>query len=282
MKNIFKIIFTITITTLLFSCSDEDPIIYNGTEGANRTFLSFPGNTFTLPVAIDATGSVGITLNSSTKSAIERTFSIELDVAETTANPLTYTLPSTVTIPADSYQGTLTIDGADNNLVDNNVTQIIFSLANLPSNVDIDENKIQVNVIEVCPIPEDYMMGDYMIVDVAATVGPDNGTENFAAGIINITANTPTSRSFTAGILPAFAGDREVTMDLVCNSIVLNDVDPNLTCDSGANSYIYTSAGANNSLYDLNSDLTFTINYIEDPQGSCGGPFNSSFMITKL
>ena len=41
-------------------------------------------------------------------------------------------------------------------------------------------------------------------------------------------------------------------------------------------------AGANNSSYDLSSDLNFTIFYTEDPLGSCGGPFLSSFSLTKL
>ncbi len=278
MKNILLILLT---TAFLFSCDESvDKIIYNGDETQNRTFLNFTATVVNLAVAIDDTGSIDMVLQSSTISSSERSFNIVLSTEETTANPLTYSLPASVVIPANSYEGGFSITGMDNNLLEPIPETIVFSLDGLPENVDMDTNKVIVNIFEFCPIPGDYMVGDYLIEDIVGIVGPGNGTENFAAGIVSISVNTESSRTFVAGVLPAFNGDETVIVNLICNSFVLQDVDPNLTCD-GTNLYFFTNAGANNSTYSLTDDSVFIINYTEDPDGSCGGPFNSSFRLTK-
>lgn len=134
-------------------------------------------------------------------------------------------------------------------------------------------------------LPSDYFVGDYTISDIAATIGPGNGSENFAAGTVTLTVDpsNPNNRLFTSAVVPAFNPNLE---DIVLSfetddTVLLGPVDPSLAC-SAAGPYIYTSAAAgNNALWDICNDESITITYIEDPNGSCGGPYDSSFSLIK-
>ena len=245
---------------------------------------------FNLSVPIDSQGQLEVTVNVTTLSPNDRTYNISIvepeEGAENIAFPETYDVPETVVIPANEYQGTFVIEGFDLGLVEPQARTFEISLS---SSNDEDVFSIQnatVSVFEVCPVPNDFLVGQYEIEDVDAAIGPGNDTENFASGVVDIQiGNESTDRVFTVGILPAFAGDRNITLSLVCNEFVLRDVDPALTCD-GESDYIFTSAsnGNNaNTTYDTENELNeYTVFYTEDPNGSCGGPFLSSFKLTKI
>ncbi len=280
MKHIYKITFVLGFLLCMTSCDENiDPILSNGVESENRTFLSFANTTVSLPITIDDTGSVDLILNSSTISSTDRTFNINLEM-ESNADPATYTLPGSVTIPANSYQGVLTINGADNGLVDATVKQIVFSLTGLPDNVDMDLNRIVVNVFEVCPVPDTYLVGDYALAD--------DGSGNFLSGNVTVSVGaTPTERVLSTTFLPGTGVDTvlNVTINLACNLFNLSqDVDISVSCTAGNPPfYILTSAGnANNGTYSLTSDVTHTINYLQDPFESCGPMSVQSFTLTKL
>jgi len=293
MKNInFKLNITIVLLSLvLFSCDDFEPTVFNGENPNNQSLVGFESGAINLAVPIDSETEIEVTVNVSTISESDRTLQIDLvepdEDAENIAFPETYDFPPTMTIPANSYQGTFLIQGYDMGLVEPQARTFEIALTSADEDDVFSTQNATVSVFEVCPVPGDFLVGDYSIEDVAASIGPGNGTENFAAGTISITVGEqPTDRLFTVGVLPAFAGDRDVTLSLVCNEFVLQNVDPNLTCDGGANSYVFTSAsnGNNpNTTYDLDNVQTeYIINYTEDPNGSCGGPFQSSFRLTKI
>ena len=133
-----------------------------------------------------------------------------------------------------------------------------------------------------CPAPDTFLVGDYQIADVNAAVGPGNGTSNFAPGIVTITGDANT-RTFQNAILPLFNTQIEtINLTLNCGIIQIEDVNPSLSCTGGIPYLLTTTDGANSTTYSLaDDDASFIVNYIEDPQGSCGGPFNSSFSLTK-
>lgn len=279
MKYIYKITFILGVLLSVTSCDETiDPIITNGIESENRTFLSFANTTVNLPVTIDDVGSVDLILNSSTVSTTDRVFNINLE-AESTADPMTYTLPGTVLIPANSFQGVLTVNGTDNGLVDASVKQIVFSLSSLPDSVDMDLNRIVINVFEVCPVPDTFLVGDYTLAD-------SNG--NLLNGVVNVRIGpTPTERVFETTFLPGSGVDTilDVTFTLACNLFDLsNDVDISVSCTAGNPPfYILTSAGtANNGSYSLASDVVHTITYTEDPFASCNPTSIQNFTLTKL
>lgn len=280
MKYIYKITLLLGVLLSVMSCDETiDPVIFNGVESENRTFLTFANSTANLPITIDDTGSVDLILNASTMSSTDRVFNISLD-SESNADPSTYTLPNTVTIPANSYQGVLTITGVDNGLVDATVKQIIFSLSDLPETVDLDLNRIVVNVFEVCPVPDTYLVGNYALAD--------DGSGNLLSGTVNVRIGaTPTERVFETTFLPGTGVDTvlDVTINLACNLFNLsNDIDISVSCTGGNPPYyILTSAGnANNSSYSLTSDMVHTVTYLSDPFESCGSMSIQSFTLTKL
>ncbi|MGJ8594206.1 MAG: hypothetical protein ACSHXF_16775 [Aquaticitalea sp.] len=277
MKKIIKLVLILFVTMNFVSCDEDvDPVIYNGAEGENRTFLSFNRQSYNLPVAIDDMGTLEIILNSSTTSSADRTFNIQLVSEETTADATTYTLPSTVTIPAGSYQGILTVVGMDNNLVEPTAEQIVFNLTGLNESQDTDFTKVSINIFEVCPVPTDYLIGDYMLTDSNANLGDE---------VVTISAGSEsTNRTFVATFLPGSSVERPTTvsLNLVCNSFVMDDVDENLTCQQGGPGFILGAAGVNNSTYTIDDDNVVTVNYIEDPLQSCGAPSLQSFTLTKI
>lgn len=135
-------------------------------------------------------------------------------------------------------------------------------------------------------LPDTYFVGDYTIADVVATIGPGNGTENFAAGTVTLAVDptNPNRRFFMSGALPAFNGEIEtVFMEFSTDNVVyLGDVDPTLSCGGGV-PYTFGAADiADATPWDICNDNSIVVVYTEDPFGSCGGPFTSSFSLTKL
>jgi len=144
-------------------------------------------------------------------------------------------------------------------------------------------SKAQHNVNEDCSIPATFLVGEYTISDVEATTGPDNDTSNFEPGIVTLSGEG-TARTFQSRVLPAFLIDfQDVVLNLNCGIFQLGDLDPGLQCTAGT-PYIFSSTTEDqSSSYTIEgSDDFFVINYIEDPNGSCGGPFLSSFSLTKV
>jgi surface protein len=160
-----------------------------------------------------------------------------------------------------------------------NLKFTLFISALICSNLLYGQTHPEVN----CEVPITYFVGEYEIEDYAATVGPSNSSINFESGTYLVTANG-TMRSFQIGLFPDFtSNDFTVELNLNCGIIQMNDIDLNLTCSSITNTLIFASTSdADSSTYDLSDDSSFVINYIEDPLGSCGGPFLSSFSMNKV
>jgi hypothetical protein len=140
-------------------------------------------------------------------------------------------------------------------------------------------------VVTTNPVDDMFLVGDYLIQDVLASIGPGNGTENFPNGTVtlNVDPSDSSRRIFFSNVLPAFNSElEEIILQINTDgTISINDVDPSLSCDT-INPYIITNAGANNSSIDSCGDNEFiVINYTEDPLASCGGPFDGSFSLTK-
>lgn len=152
--------------------------------------------------------------------------------------------------------------------------------------VDNDSNVThRVTILRSAPesVPGTYFIGDYAIEDTLATVGPGNGTENFESGTVTLTVDpsNPNKRLFSASILPAFTGTNyDIAIEFNSdNSVQLDLVNSGIGCASSDYSYGPTDSPSS---WDICNDLVITINYTEDPTGSCAGPYPASFTLTKL
>lgn len=284
-NNLFTF-FLAGLLLALTACEDREEVIYNGDE-SDQALISFSQETYNLEVEIDAEGTLNIPVTSSAVRNSARTYNVIIVEGEqsTTADPSTYDVPETVTISAGEYSGTLTIQGFDNG-VETTPELLTIRLEGIEEDASTSFTTAAISIYQVCPIPSDYLVGEYMIEDAAATIGPGNESSNFESAVVNIQpGETGTTRTFTATVLPGIVGASvDVNLSLICGEFVLQEVDPGIFCTEDV-PYLYTGAtvgGFANSTYDLNSDDQFTVVYTEDPEGSCGGPFQSSFTLTKI
>ena len=285
MKN--KIFNSVKISLLLISfigfiaCdSKDDDTSYLD----DRTSVSYfvPGASGTLLVQEDVNSTYDIKVGISEPKPFDRAFVYEIDPSSTAVLGTDFTVSSSLIIPANSIVGTISVTGdyAASTLVGKTVK---FNLVDVEDALLGARQTFTLTIQRFCPVADDYMIGDYQISDVSATIGPGNGTSNFSPGVVTISSNGPTSRTWMNQLLPAFVPTpRQIVVDLICGSLILRDRTTGLQCTSGV-PYIYTAAGSGDiSTYDDSDDSFFIVTYTEDPNGSCGGPFLSSFSLTKL
>ncbi|MFP4846908.1 hypothetical protein [Winogradskyella sp. PE311] len=102
MKNIFKLFLTLTLVFSFTSC-EEDLVIFDADNG--QTALSFASSAVTVGVCEPT---VDLTVESTTQSSSDRTYSITVNAAST-AVPAEYTIGNSVTIPAGQHLGTIPV-----------------------------------------------------------------------------------------------------------------------------------------------------------------------------
>jgi len=292
----------------LVSCNDDDNGVPNSVD-ETRGWIQFPTTNpdvilIQTPNIYDLGVSVQVPITDSDLEISYRMVQVSGPDPNTVfSNTGKFTVPAGVT----SWAGPLEDNNTNNAQI---LPPIKFNIAEAPENTPMtfdviltatNSSKISVGLGSDFPItqrlsipcfnpdviPSDYFTGDYALADVTATIGPGNGTENFATGNTSLTVDptNPNIRVFRAPIVPAFNPEIEtISIEFVPgdNIVRLLDVDPNLSCD-GATLYIYVAESvANSSPWDVCNDEAITITYVEDSLGSCGGPFTSSFSLTKI
>ncbi|WCO01030.1 hypothetical protein [Psychroserpens ponticola] len=287
MKYIFNFRLLFVAALLVFvSCdsSDDDTSFLDNRE--NVAYFA-PVNTGTLLVEEDASRSYDVIVGVSDSKSFARTYTIMTDPTSEAVEGVDYSMASnTFVIEANSVVGSFKLLSGDYASSTLNGKTVKFVLVEIEDNTPILENRsvFTLTVVRYCPIPDEYMAGEYAISDVDATTGPANGTENFASGTVTIMTDPedPTARVFMSPSLPAFNSEVEtVVLNLSCGNLKFAGVDPGIFCTEDV-PYIFIDNLEAADMYDLADDSFFLINYTEDPNGSCGGPFSSSFSLTKL
>jgi hypothetical protein len=279
-----KIIAIIVLATVLVSCTKSEFAEYDNVNG--QTLLKFEATSnvpVQLPLGTTSTGSAII--SSSNVSDTDRTVQLSLDEDNTTFPLDLLEFDNTVVIPAGEYTAEFPVTVTDLELDFTETYDIAFNIdgASNFNDVVLENTSVNFVVTITCEVPEDFMVGEYAISDVTGTVGPGNGTVNFEPGTVTLVADG-TSRLFQNRILPAFVpAPQDIVINLNCDVFQLGDVVPGLQCTANV-PYIFTATErVDSSPYSVeDGDASFIINYVEDPNGSCGGPFISSFSLTKL
>nr|WP_042292939.1 hypothetical protein [Nonlabens ulvanivorans] len=218
MKKIF-IIFVLAIS--LASCSDNEYATYDA--NSPNPLVAFGNTNYTLGIEIDADGGeLNIPINSSSISNTDRLFNVTIIPTANMAISGTYTVPATVTIPANEYIGTLTVTGSDVQNMGNDVTTSPLTLElqiEQGSGYTVGPNTI-VSVLQVCPVDETFFTGDYQMTHL---VFNGFGVPTFGFGTV-VTLSNPggTSRTFPAPYAPDLGSFGAVTWEfgLSCNEIV--------------------------------------------------------------
>ena len=299
MKKLLNILIAV-LALNLSSCDDgPEPVIYSGDANSERTYLSLDQASYNLEVAINDVGETEVVLFSSTSSSSDRTYSVVLDAEATTANTDAFTIPTSVTIPANSYKGSMLISAEDitSGDVDETVYQIVFTLGDL-SGVDMDikatyeengEEKyydysepIIVNMYETCPVDGSFFVGTYIMDDTSEFPNYDSAQEV----VVSVGASS-TDRIFETTFLPttSVAGPQTVSLSLVCGKIAFKTIETTIFCSRDSNNdpiyIVLGNADDNNLAYDVTDDSSFVVNYIDDVNGSCGSSSLQSLTFTK-
>lgn len=121
MKNIIKLF----ILALVFnSCQDFEPVIYDNING--QTGIGFTTVNSSVVVPIEGI-TTSVAVQTTTISSSARTFNVSVDEDASTGDSGDYTFGS-LTIPANSYEGSLDVTFIDDNLVDLVTNTLVLKL----------------------------------------------------------------------------------------------------------------------------------------------------------
>ena len=280
MKNLKYITF-ILLVALLQSCDPDkvdddflaDVKVYSEFGRSNLTLPVLDGEANTASVAVKVstpTNTSGLTLNVLPKSdAVEGT-DFTLDTSD-------------LSFSDGEIEGILLIQGIFE-AASLDGKSLFLELQSTDENVVVQGNTIlEVRIEKQCPVSSDYLVGEYTISDVQATIGPGNGVNNFA-GTVNIEiGSSATARVFDVAFLAGFGtSPAQIELSLICGNLFFNTTNTvPLACD-GVNLIGYSPNPNAEMVYSEDDDSSFVISYTEDQNGSCGGPFESSFRLTKV
>lgn len=267
-----KIAFILIAAIFFISCDENEQKYFDNING--QTLAFFDKSSSNLEIEIDQTGSNDIQIGVTTLSSSARTISVSVDLDNSTAAVDTYTVPTTVTIPANEYFGTLTVTGVDNN-VETTPESVILKLESVENGI-VSSTNHTISVYQICPIPDTFITGDYLIEQTSAYV---DGPTLSDGSVVTVTANG-TSRTFATEAYPDYCGGTffDLTFNLVCGEIVGQNA--NTTCSCG-NVNDWFTAGNTNETYDLNDDTVFFFTFTDDTQSDCGTPAQTTYRFTK-
>jgi len=145
------IIFSLVVFT---QCEDD----IKGTEDID--YVSFEGASVEVTVNKGSTADREIKIYTTQLSGSDRAFSISAVTGSTTADPASYNIPASVTVPASSNEGTFTVRISDINISAGGEKLVIrlSSEGNLFAGSDIT-----VNMKRFCPLVINDFIGDYII-----------------------------------------------------------------------------------------------------------------------
>ncbi|MGC6284154.1 MAG: DUF1735 domain-containing protein [Polaribacter sp.] len=103
-----KLFFTLCLSiVVLYSCKDE-------VEAPGTNYITFSSDSYMTGVDPGSTADFDITVYTANVTGADRTFDIDVDGSAAPAG--SYTAPASVTVPAGSNEGTLTVSLSDTNL----------------------------------------------------------------------------------------------------------------------------------------------------------------------
>lgn len=312
MKNIIKIASLVLVLACFVACDDSNDLGFRPTENVGWIQFPEPANPIQVNPVNQPTFAVGIDVQ---VPIVENDFTITYDLVPVSGldpNVIFSSDSGSIVSPAGygSYAGPDNNTGIEYSYTANiefDATQVplltelmIFDVVLKTSsdpNITVGlagvDKPLSQRVVILCAVnpemvPDTYFVGDYAIADDVASIGPGNGTENFGAGTVTLSVDplNPRGRLFDTTALPAFTGGAPFPASIVLaedDTVTLGGyIGLGISCD-GATEYAF-DAGAPGTLGNWNicEDTFITISYTEDPNGSCGGPFESTFTLTKL
>lgn len=282
MKKYLYILFA--SLTLLTSC-EEDVVVYDGENG--QTYTRFASSTIDLPVVFDSSADIEIPVQVSTVSDTDRTVTVNVVTtgADNEATPEQYSVGNTVTIPANSYEGTLPFTGIDAGIEIGETKTVTLEITDISGaeNATFDTfSTTTVSMFQVCPVESDFFIGDYQITTTATGIF---GSVVFPQEVVTIEQgdSSADARKFTVSAIYPDLGTFdpfEFNFTLVCGTVVVaSGQATGVGCGSSTTIGPRSATGG----YTAGDDSVIVIDFADDEGGaSCGAQANASITLTKI
>jgi hypothetical protein len=164
MKKINTILLLALSMFVFNNCSDK---IDGGTNDIN--YISFEPKIPTIIVEKDGTASADILAYTTQITGSDRTFDVNVIASLTSANPTSYSVPTSITVPANSNVGTLTVDVADVNL---DVDPVTLALQFGTKDGLFTGNSASITIQKHCTLDINDFVGTYSGNTVGENGGP--------------------------------------------------------------------------------------------------------------
>jgi hypothetical protein len=135
----------------------------------------------------------------------------------------------------------------------------------------------QYNATVICPVPETYLVGNYLIEEITPYV--DGPTFEDGAIVEVFVGDFSTERYFLTYNYPDYCTTlNDFRFSLVCGTVVVPLQESNCACSSGAD---YFGPSDNPATYDINDDSVFYLTFENDVQSDCAPPEDTTYKFTK-
>lgn len=138
-----------------YSCNSDDQ------DQNTINYVSFESTSYSFGVDLQSSNSNDIKIYTTRISNAERMFTINVETDLSTADPASYTVPASVSVPANSNEGAFTVNISDLNISPDGET-LVLSFTNEEGLFIGDP--ITFNIKQICPYPEtqlDITFDDY-------------------------------------------------------------------------------------------------------------------------
>ena len=271
-----KIIYSLLAIALVFSCQDQDDHgvtvnDYNGlenvtyfTSGTSATYFVSPGS-----------GNFNITIGSTGVTSVDRTYEIVVDASSTAVSGVEYSLPSTsVTIPAGSYFGDLSVQGIPDGATEAGST-LVLSLSGGDS---MESSSFTLSIVKSCPLEADFT-GSYLIEQITPYIDGPTLDDGAVVTVYTIDGGNQFQRGFlTANFTDYCNTPNEFIFELNCGSVLV-PTDQSCNCSCAGN-YFFGAPDVP-STYTYNDDTVFELTFTDDVTNDCGADAQTTYRFTK-
>jgi hypothetical protein len=140
-KTIFLFLISFSFIALNGCKENLDPEI------SNVDFITFESAQVDLKVDKGSTNTATYQIYSSQITSASRSFNVVVS-DDTTADPASYSIPTTVTIPADSNTATLTVGVEDINIISSKI--LVLKLEQTSGLIIGNDNEFTINLLRIC------------------------------------------------------------------------------------------------------------------------------------
>lgn len=275
-----KLLYKLPILLILFGViagCEEEPIVFPADSG--EAVAAFNSESSVFPVSDSGDPTTTVVVGVTTKSDMERTFSVSIDPSSTISEDAV--ILSDLVIPAGEFTGTVNIQGVFENLPEPGIPgELILNLVDV-TNARVADYRDQhtVTMFRFCPFPEGSdFLGDYELT----VLEPGAFGRTLEEGVVTITEGTEAGeRRFTVMAYPEI-GDWtpfSFRFSLICGKILVQQRNVNVGC-GGAN-----AVGPSDTVeatFDITDDSELIIPFIDDVRGQCNPPAEVAIQLTKV